>query len=224
MESSKSTTRHIKQVASDPKQVQWTWWDIKEQTSHQAIASGNNVLTSPDQRVRRGTQVKLKNQGPPYKKRFDLNKAHQRRDKCWNCCDSKHREGFMCPARKYQCRNCNRYGHFTSLCYRRSECSKSRTPRHISCKLDWYICEKISYMASQKISPLVMNLSIYKYRYNVHKQIPSFPHHIILLPMFNIDWSTPHEKSVPETQIGYMFQCKHNACQHLQVSVPGPWL
>ena len=83
-----------------PKWLKWTWWDIREQTSHQARASGNNSLSSPDQRVTRGTQVNTTIKCHPIKKRFDPNQAHQRKDRCSKCGDSKHIEGFKCPARK----------------------------------------------------------------------------------------------------------------------------
>ena len=36
---------------------------------------------------------------------------------------------FKCPARKYQGRKCKRCGHFSSLCFRRSESPKSRQPQ-----------------------------------------------------------------------------------------------
>ena len=35
---------------------------------------------------------------------------------CKRCGDTRHRQGFNCPASKYQCRKCHRYGHFTSKC------------------------------------------------------------------------------------------------------------
>ena len=40
-----------------------------------------------------------------------------------------HIEGFKCPARKFQCKTCNKYGHFTSLCYKKKVSFKSRTPK-----------------------------------------------------------------------------------------------
>ena len=35
---------------------------------------------------------------------------------CKRCGDTRHRQGFNCPATKYQCRKCQKYGHFTSKC------------------------------------------------------------------------------------------------------------
>ena len=112
-----------------PKWLKLIFSCIKEHTSHQARASGNKSLTSSDQMVRRGTQVNARIKDHPYKKKCDPSQAHQRRDRCSMCGDSKHIEGFKHPEREYQCKNRKRYGHFTSLCYRRSESSKSRTPQ-----------------------------------------------------------------------------------------------
>ena len=35
---------------------------------------------------------------------------------CKRCGDTRHRQGFNCPATKYQCRKCHKYGHITSKC------------------------------------------------------------------------------------------------------------
>ena len=32
-----------------------------------------------------------------------------------------HREGFTCPAKKYQCRVCHKFGHFTSQCFQKKQ-------------------------------------------------------------------------------------------------------
>ena len=68
-------------------------------------------------------------QVPPYKKKFDPKQAHTRKDKCSKYGDSKHVESFKCPAKKIQCKMCNKYGHFTSLCYKKLVSFKSRTPK-----------------------------------------------------------------------------------------------
>ena len=40
-------------------------------------------------------------------------------DCCNKCGDSIHAQGFQCPTKKYQCKVCNKYGHFSSLCYQK---------------------------------------------------------------------------------------------------------
>ena len=72
-------------------------------------------------------------QQAPFKKReFENKKAFNPRqilpseDRCHKYGDSKHVEGFQCSACKYQCRNCHKFGHFSSLCYKKQESYKKR--------------------------------------------------------------------------------------------------
>ena len=53
-------------------------------------------------------------------------------DRCNKCGNSPHVEGFRCPASRYQCKNCHKFGHFSSLCYKKKESEykrESRKPR-----------------------------------------------------------------------------------------------
>ena len=45
----------------------------------------------------------------------------QQSNQCYKCGDTRHRPNFKCPASQYQCKNCKRYGHFTSLCFKKAE-------------------------------------------------------------------------------------------------------
>ena len=38
----------------------------------------------------------------------------------YQVCDSPHIEGFRCPASRYQCKYCHKYGHFSKLCFKKS--------------------------------------------------------------------------------------------------------
>ena len=40
---------------------------------------------------------------------------------CMKCGDTHFRQGFPCPASHFQCKNCNRIGHFTSRCLTKSK-------------------------------------------------------------------------------------------------------
>ena len=119
-------------------------------TSHQARASRNNIPTSIDQRGRRGKSNEHKNQRLHFKK-VDPSQAHKRRDRCSKHGDSKHVEDFECPVRKFQCKTCNKYGHFTSLCYKSNHLLCQEIPGHINCKWEVFICKKIPYVVSQVI-------------------------------------------------------------------------
>ena len=85
---------HIKQVTSDPQVAQVNLMrhqrtDLppskskQKQHSHKSRSKGQKRYSSEH-----------KNQGPPYKKRFDPSQAHQRKDKCSMCGNSKHIEGL----------------------------------------------------------------------------------------------------------------------------------
>ena len=58
---------------------------------------------------------------PPNNKSEDIYHQHG---------DSKDVEGFQCSAHKYQCRNCHKFGHFSSLHYMKQESYKKR-PRSL---------------------------------------------------------------------------------------------
>ena len=128
MEASKATMCHIKQVASDLQAAQIN------QMRHQCrdlLPSKHKKKQSfksrPPSHKRYSSEHSQ--QVPPYKKKFDPKQAHTRKDRCSKCGDSKHVEGFKCPAKKFQCKTCNIYGHFTRLCYKKSVSFKSRTPK-----------------------------------------------------------------------------------------------
>ena len=53
------------------------------------------------------------------KKSYDNKKWHRASDHCNKSGDSIHVQGFQCPVKKYQSKVCNKYGHFSSLCYQR---------------------------------------------------------------------------------------------------------
>ena len=123
MESIKSTTRHIKQVASDLQAAQVNLimhqrTDLPPKKSKQKQHSHK-----PRSKSQKRYSGEHKKQGLPHKK-FDPNQTHIRRDRCSKCGDLKHVKGFKCPARKFQCKTYNKYGHFTSLCYKRKVSSK----------------------------------------------------------------------------------------------------
>ena len=42
-------------------------------------------------------------------------------NKCNRCGNTLHAKGFLCPARKFQCKMCHKFGHFTTMCYQKSQ-------------------------------------------------------------------------------------------------------
>ena len=41
------------------------------------------------------------------------------KNRCTKCSDSPYIEGFRCPASKFQCKYCHKYGHFSKLCFKK---------------------------------------------------------------------------------------------------------
>ena len=55
-----------------------------------------------------------------FKRNFDSKLVHKYKDRCPRCGDSAHLERFQCPAKKFQCKACHTFGHFTSLCFQKN--------------------------------------------------------------------------------------------------------
>ena len=79
-----------------------------------------------------GYSCETNQQQAQYKKKFNPRQILNNDDRCHKCGDSKHIGGFQCSSCKYQCRNCHKFGHFSSMCYRKQETFKktsSRSPK-----------------------------------------------------------------------------------------------
>ena len=118
--------RHIKAVACDSQTAQVNL--IRHQRADLPPSMSKQKQHSHKSKSKKRYSNEHKNQRSPFKK-FDPSQAHKRRNGCSKCGDSKHVEGFKCSARKFQCDNCKKYGHFTSLCYKKLSSFKSRNPK-----------------------------------------------------------------------------------------------
>ena len=122
MESSKATTKHIQQVAGDlpAAQIQLMQHQCTE------LLMGKY----PRRKQSSTSRQKLQNHKPPEiptpQKSSDLWKLDIHSDKCTRCGDTLHAKGFQCPAKKFQCKVCHKFGHFTTVCYQ-----KSQQPSHL---------------------------------------------------------------------------------------------
>ena len=107
LESSKATACHIKQATSNAQAAQ--------------INLLRHQHTELSQKKKKGHRwkkhFKSKDSKPPYKKHPNPSQAHGSQDCCSKCGDTRHAQGFSCPAKKYLCKACKKYGHFTSLCF-----------------------------------------------------------------------------------------------------------
>ena len=115
-EGSKATVHYIKQVASDP---QATQINLMQHQRTELPTNRHNKKRKPTGRPKqyKATENAASIQA---KKSYDNKKPHRATDCCNKCGDSIHVQGFQCPVKKYHCKVCNKYGHFSSLCYQRN--------------------------------------------------------------------------------------------------------
>ena len=115
MESSKATAKHIRQVAGD----------LPAAKIHLMHHQHTELLTGNYNRHKRTTKQQPQNHRPTEqktsKKPFDLRKTDKQSDRCIRCGDTMQTKGFQCPARKFQCKVCHKFGHFTTVCYQKNQ-------------------------------------------------------------------------------------------------------
>ena len=147
LESSKATACHIKQVAGDPQVAQINL--LRHQCTELPVSKykkkrppGNPKQTNHRHQGSEGYKLQAQ-----HRKRFDTKGAHNDRNRCSKFGDTVHLEGFQCPAKKYQCNTCHRFGHFTSMCYQKKQAySKPRRPKaHQMHTGTVYTCKSASY-------------------------------------------------------------------------------
>ena len=126
LESSKATARHIKQVSGEPQGAQINLLHhqrtelpqhrYKKKKSHTKPRQGNSKLPCRND-PQQGQKMKG-NHFPLTSNRLPPSNNHNRCSKCGN---TAHWEGFTCPAKKYQCKICHKFGHFTSQCFQKKQ-------------------------------------------------------------------------------------------------------
>ena len=105
MEASKAITHHIKQVSSDPQVAQ-----INLMRHQRSDLPPSKIKQKQKSFKSRSKSHKMyssehKQQVPHYKKEFDPNQAHPRKDRCSKCGDSKHVEGFKVSCKEIPVQN-----------------------------------------------------------------------------------------------------------------------
>ena len=144
-ESSKATVRHIRQVSREPQATQINLLyhqrtklpqhRYKKKRSHTKPKLGNNKPCENDQYH---GPTHYKNKGdhkPPISSRQPPSNNFSR---CSKCGAIAHHEGFTCPTKKYQCKACYKFTHFTSQCFQRKQHSqhKFRQPKAHQIQVD----------------------------------------------------------------------------------------
>ena len=116
MEGSNAIACHIKQVAGYPQAVQINL--MRHQ--HTEMPSGKHKKRKPFVKPKQSSHKNAVEKNPQVssynKKSFDPRNMKKNKDRFSKFGDSTHVEGFQCPAKKFQCKACHKFGHFTSLC------------------------------------------------------------------------------------------------------------
>ena len=185
-ESSKATVRHIKQVSGEPQATQINLLchqrtelpqhRYKKKRSHVKPRLGNSKPTGNDQYC---GQPHYKNKGdhklPMSNKMLPSNNSHR----CSKCSDTAHRDGFTCPAKKYQCKACHKFGHFTSQCFQRRQHlqHKARQPKTHQIHIDNPYHDPDSYPSdiSSSEDSFCLQVRIRK-QLTGKQQVPKLPH------------------------------------------------
>ena len=160
MKSSKVTTRHIQQVARAPQVAQI---NLMRHQGTEFSASKHKKRKSfvwhrpPNPKNYTGDRQSN------CKKSFDANNVYKNKEICQRCGDSNHIEGVHCPAKKFQCMSCHKYGHITSLWYQKKQASfrPRKSKAHLLQVGAVYACDN-PYAAIQKIVHPVMSHSVCK--------------------------------------------------------------
>ena len=185
-ESSKATMRHIKQVSGEPQATQINLLchqrtklpqhRYKKKRSHAKPRLGNSKPSGNDQY-----------HGQPHHKNKDSHKPLMSNrmpqptnsDRCSKCGDTAHHDGFTCPAKKYQCKACHKFGHFTSQCFQRRQHSqhKVRQPKAHQIHVNNLYDDPDSYPSdiSSSEDSFCLQVRIWK-QHNKKQQIPKLTH------------------------------------------------
>ena len=129
----------------------------------------NFGLHNTRNRQKKTTKQKPQNHRPTEhqtsKKPFDLRKTDKQSDRCIRCGNTIHVKGFQCPARKFQCKVCHKFGHFTTVCCQKNQQTSSlfkpRKPKAHQLQAGAYTLIKMVIVMSLK-SQIPMNHSVYR--------------------------------------------------------------
>ena len=126
-ESSKATARHIKQVAGEMQATQIHL--MRHQCTE--LQHGKYKKQKPKAKTRPTQNKNADERQASYsKKTFDSKGAYKQKDRCSKYGDSTHLKGFTCPVKKYQCKSCHKFGHFTSLCFMKGQQKQAYHKHH----------------------------------------------------------------------------------------------
>ena len=92
-----------------------------KKTSHAKFSQNSN-----NQQCRNDLSHSQKIKGNHYPPTSNKPPPSGNHNQCSKCGDTTHQEGFTCPAKKYQCRVCHKFGHFTSQCFQKKQSNQQK--------------------------------------------------------------------------------------------------
>ena len=128
--SSKATPRHIKQVFGEPEATQINLLCHQRTELPQHRYKKKKSHTKP--RLANGTSTPVRNDHYHGQPHYTIKGNHKQpmpnwmsphniSHRCLKCSDMANHDGFTCPAKKYQCKACHKFGQFTSQCFQRKQ-------------------------------------------------------------------------------------------------------
>ena len=122
LKSSKATTRHIKQVSGEPQATQINLLRHQRTKIPPKHYKKKRSQTKPRPNNNRPhRQEHYQNQVPCKKKGDQRPVPTCNPNRGSKCGDTTHCKGFSCPAKKYQCKACHKFGHFTSQYFQKKK-------------------------------------------------------------------------------------------------------
>ena len=141
LESSKAMAKHIRQVAGDipAAQVQLMYHQCTQLPTGNFPRRKSNSTSGQKPQNHKTLDV------PMMRKTPDMLRLEVHSEKCKRCGDTPHAKGFQCQARKFQCKICHKFGHFTSVCFQKSQGQHSSNSFHARKPKAQQLCEGALY-------------------------------------------------------------------------------
>ena len=122
LKSSQSTARHIKKMSREPQatQINLLRHQRTELPPTKSQRKQNKRFKQRQPPNKKYPEDQYRERKPQTKERFYKNSQEHTssENRCTKCGDSSHIEGFRCPASRFQCKYCHKYGHFSKLCFK----------------------------------------------------------------------------------------------------------
>ena len=124
LESLQSPARHIKKMSSEPQatQIHLLWHQRTELPPTKFQRKQNKRFQQRQPPNKKYQEEQYRERKPQAKQRFYKNtqKHTSLENRCTKCGDSPYIEGFRCPASRFQCKYCDKYGPFSKLCFKKN--------------------------------------------------------------------------------------------------------